>query len=151
MVESNVMVSAILESGGKAGKEMLVKATITNTGKELVNYNLNVVGYDEWASLVNIEPDTVLLCAGDSKEVLITFDVNKDVSGDKLFDIEVLSGDELVKEQAVSVFIEKSGFSFPGITGGVISKDNAYLWGIGILNIILVLVIIFVAIRVARK
>ena len=78
----------------------------------------------------------------------MTFDVKKDVSGEKTFNIEILSENELVLSQPVSVIIEKSGFSF---TGGVISGDNWYLWGIGAINFILIIVIIFVAIRVARK
>ena len=150
-IESIVSVYANLESGGKAGQELTVKAIITNLGNELVAYNLEISGEDEWASSVELSQSTIILDAGESKEVLITFDVNKDALGEQLFNIEVLEGEELILAQPVSVSIEKAGFSFPGITGGVISKDNWYLWGIGALNVILVLIIISIALKVMKK
>ncbi len=150
-VEQEVVVSAGLESGGKAGEELVIKAIITNTGSKLATYTLEVEGYTEWASLFNIEPSTVILGEGESKEVLITFNVNKDTLGDELFNIEVFSDKDLITKQPVSITIDKSGYQFPGITGSVIGGDNKYLWGIGLLNIILVIIIIIVAIRVARK
>lgn len=149
VVEPQVMVTASLESGGRAGEELIIKATITNTGSKLATYELNAVEYADWATLISVDPNTILVAAGESQDVLITFNANADVSGDKLFNIEVLSGDEVVAEQPVSVTIEKSGASF--ITGGIISGDNWYLWGIGALNIILVIVIILVAVKVAKK
>ncbi|MBA7671526.1 hypothetical protein ES703_79684 [subsurface metagenome] len=151
VVEPQVMVTASLESGGKAGQELVVRATITNTGDELVTYDLNVEGYTDWASSAELDQNTVILDAGDSKDVLITLDVNGNVSGDKMFNIEVLSGDELIIKQPVSIFIEESGFVFPGITGKIVSRDNWHLWGIGFLNVILILAIILVAVRVMKK
>ena len=49
--------------------------------------------------------------------------------------------------QPVSVFIEKSGFDLRGI----ISESNWYLWLIAALNAVLVIIIIVVAVRIARK
>ncbi len=152
VVEPQVSVFPSLESEVKAGGDLIVKATITNTGDELSLYKLNIANHDEWATLVNIEPSTIILDAGDSQDVLITFNINKDVSGDKLFNIEVLSDDELVITQPVSVTVEEQpGFNLPGITGNLISENNWYLWGIGALNVILILIIIIVALRVAKK
>jgi hypothetical protein len=146
--EPNAVISASLESGGKAGQPLVIKATIVNTGDDSTTFSINAAGYTEWASSAELSQSTVLLNAGDSINVLMTFDVKKDVSGEKTFNIEILSENKLVLSQPVSVIIEKSGFSF---TGGVISGDNWYLWGIGAINFILIIVIIFVAIRVARK
>jgi len=146
--EPNAVISASLESGGKAGQPLVIKATIVNTGDDSATFSINAAGYTEWASSAELSQSTVLLNAGDSINVLMTFDVKKDVSGEKTFNIEILSENKLVLSQPVSVIIEKSGFSF---TGGVISGDNWYLWGIGAINFILIIVIIFVAIRVARK
>ena len=148
-VEQKAVVSAEVESGGKAGEELIIKVTITNTGDELATYVLNAAAYTEWASSAELDETTIILNSGDSKEVLIIFDVSKDVSGDKTFDIEVLSGDELIVKQPVSVSIEKSGFSF--FTGNMISGENKYLWGIGALNIILIIIIILVALKFAKK
>jgi len=151
VVEPQVMVTATLESGGKAGEELVIKATVTNIGNNLVTYTLNAEEYDEWAELISIEPSTIILNEGESKDVLITFNVNKDVLGDKLFNIEVLSEDESVMKQPVSITIEKPGFGLSALTGNIISEGNWYLWGIGALNIILVIVIILVAVKVAKK
>jgi len=146
-----VLVTANLESGGNAGQELVVKATITNIGNKLSTYDLNVIGYDGWASSVELDKNKVILGEGESKDVLLTFDVKEGVAGDELFDLQLLSGGEVVLTKAISVPIESAGFSFPGITGSVISKDNWYLWGIGALNVILVIIIIFVAIKAIKK
>ncbi|MFW9873993.1 MAG: putative S-layer protein [Candidatus Thorarchaeota archaeon] len=152
VIEPQVSVFPSLESEAKAGEDLIVKATITNTGDKLSLYKLNIADYNEWATLVDVEPSTVILDAGDSQDVLITLNVNKDVSGDKLFNIEVLSDDEIVITQPVSTTIEEqSGLNFPGITGNLISGNNWYLWGIGALNVILIIIIIIVALRVAKK
>lgn len=145
-IEPTALVSAVLESGGKAGSQLVIKSTITNTGDKLVTYVLNAAGYAEWASTASLDQDTIALNAGDSKDVSFTFDVKKSAEGDKSFDIEILSGNELIVKQPVSVTIEKSGFSL-----GFIDDANWYLWGIGALNIILVVIIILVAMRVMKK
>ena len=45
--------------------------------------------------------------------------------------------------------IESSGF-LGSITGGAIS-ENGWVWGLGLLNLVLIIVIILVAMRVMRK
>ncbi len=144
---AEVLVSANLVSGGKAGQELVIRATITNTGDSLATYLLNAAGYTPWASSAEFDQSTVLLSAGSSQDVLITFNVNKDALGEHLFDLEVVSENELLAKQPVSVTITKAGW---GITGAAIG-GNWYLWGIGALNIILIIIIIIVAVRVARK
>ncbi len=148
--EPKALVSAVLQSGGNAGEKLIIKSTITNTGEEKTIYTLNIAGYTEWANSADLDKKIITLNQGDSDSVLITFDVKDDASGDYNFDIEVLSGSNLIIKQPASVTIEKpTGIS--GITGRVIGGENWYLWAIGALNIILVIVIIIVAIRVARK
>jgi len=146
--ESKVLVSAVLESGGKAGQDLVIRATVTNIGTQLTTYNLGAAGYADWANSVDIDQGIIVLNEDESKDVLFTFDVMKGASGDKLFDIEVLSDGELIVKQPVSVTIEgKSGIGF----GDAISSDNWYLWLIGALNIILVIIIIVVIVRITRK
>jgi len=144
-----VLVSAGLESGGKAGQALTVRATITNTRDELKSFTVNAAGFAQWASSFNVDRRSIVLGAGQSEDVLFTFDVNRDASGSQSFIIELVSENNQVTTQPVSVSIEgRSGFL--GLTGSATS-GSAYLWGIGILNIILVIVIIIVAVRVARK
>ena len=145
-------VFANLESESKAGEELVIKITVTNLGDDLTSYTLNAARYADWASSVNLDKTTLLLSSGSSENILFTFNVNEDASGEKEFDVEVLSGNELIVKQPVSVLIEESastGF-LSGLTGNVV-KGNAYLWGIGILNIVLVIIIVIVAIRISRK
>jgi hypothetical protein len=141
-------VAAVLESGGQAGKLMVVKATITNTGNKVAYYSLNVAGYTGWASSVTLDKSALTLNAGDSAEVLLNFNVDRDALGTNIFYLEVLSGDELIVNQPVQVEITKRTW---GITGNLISGDNKYIWGIGLLNLILIVLIIVIAVRIARK
>jgi len=150
-VSSSALISASLESGGKAGENLVVKATITNSGTSSATYTINAAGYAEWASSASIDQSIFTLDKGNSKEILITLAVNKDAVGQKQFNIEVISGNKLVATQPVQVEIQKTSSGFAGITGNVFADGNKYLWGIGILNVILIVFIIIVAIRVARK
>ncbi|MBU0894376.1 MAG: putative S-layer protein [Nanoarchaeota archaeon] len=145
----NVLVTAQLESGGQAGKELVVRATITNPSDVLAAYGLDVSGYSDWAELTDVNLKTLVLAPGDSGDALFTFIVNKGISGEQIFYIDVTSNNKLILSQPASVTIEKTGFA--GITGGIIGGGNAYLWGIGLLNIILVIIIIIVAVRVAKR
>jgi len=143
-------VSAVLESGGKAGEEMVVKATISNKGTTTATYTLNAAAYSTWASSASLSSSVLTLSPGNSEDVLITINVKDSASGDETFNIEVLSGNQLVKTQSVSVLVESksSGLSF--LSSGF-AGNNLYLWGLGILNIILILAVVLVVVRLMRK
>ncbi|MAH03837.1 hypothetical protein CMI39_03565 [Candidatus Pacearchaeota archaeon] len=142
---SEVLVSASLESSAKAGKELVVKSSISNTGDKLTTYIVKATGYANWASSVTQDLNTVVLGAGESRDVSFTFNVDQDALGNQLFNVEVISGDEVISKQPVSVLIEKSGFGL-GSFG-----DNKYLWGIGIINVILIVAIISMVIRIGKR
>lgn len=142
-------VTAVLESGGQAGKDMVVKVVITNTGKKTAYYSLNAAGYTGWASSVALDKTALTLNAGQSAEVLLTFQVNREALGVNLFTLEVISENKVVVSQPVQVEITKKKWSLFG--GNLFSGDNKYIWGIGILNIVLIVLIIIIAIRIARK
>ncbi len=88
----------------------------------------------------------------ESEDVVFTLDVKRDVKGTQNFDIEVLSGNEVVMTQPFSVSIqERTGF-FSGLTGAVTGVgDNWYLWVIGLVNLALVVGIVVVVIRILRR
>ncbi len=150
-LSSKATVSATLVSGGKAGEDLVISATVINSGTSQATFNLNAAGYSDWASSATLSKTAMVLNAGASDTATITLKIKDDASGDKSFNIEVLSGNAIVVTQPVTVTIEASspGF-FSRITGNAIG-GNAYLWGIGILNVILVIVIIIVAVRVAKS
>ena len=150
-VSSTALVSANLESGGKAGENLIVKSTIVNSGTRSATYTVKAASYAEWANSYSVDQTTFTLDAGASKEVLLRFDVKEDVSGEKQFNIEVISGNEIVATQPVQVEIEGTSSWFAGITGNALEDSNKYLWGIGILNVVLIIFIIIVAIKVAKK
>ena len=63
---------------------------------------------------------------------------------------EVVSGNHLVVQQPVSVSIEAK--KFMGFFTGAVTGGDAYLlWGLGLLNVILIVAIIIVVIRILRK
>ncbi len=145
-------VSATLESGGNAGEELVVRSTITNTGDETASYSINAAAFSGWASSANVNPRTFTLNSGESREVTVTLNVKSDASEEGVFNLEVLSEDELVLIQSVSVPISgQTGYLTGGVIDGIFDSNKSYLWLLGLLNVILVVVIIIVAVRVLRR
>src|SRR3990172_3596109 len=142
--EGEVSVVANIVSGGREGQELVVRATVTNTGDSQQTYSLNAAGFEDWASSFSLDTNSLTLGAGESGTVLVTLDVNDGAAGSRTFFLELVSEGQLVR-QPVTVSISGRG---AGITG-LITEGNWYLWGIGLLNIILVVVIIVVAVRIA--
>jgi len=149
---SSALISAKLESESKAGKEMVVKTTITNTKSNSVTYLVDVSGYSEWATLTSIEPSTLIINSGESKEVMITLKPNKDAAGTKNFDIvlSTTSGSEKIV-QSVSTTIESAGL-LSGTLGNVFSgTSSAYKIGAILLSIGVVVVIVIIAVRLFKS
>lgn len=152
--ESKASLSANLESSAKAGEQLIVKTVIKNTGEEISTYTINTDGYSSWATLNNIDQTTFTLNAGESKEIKITLDVNKEVSGENRFYIEAFSQGKTVLKQPIAISIEEAEpeetnmFSyFTKLT----ENNNWHLWAIGGVNLILIIAIIIVAFKVAKK
>ena len=146
-----VSVAANLQSQAKSGQELDVLATFVNTGSKSTTYTLDLTDYSDWASLISMDKNSVTLNAGDSQNVLIKLKVNDGISGSQKLTLNVKDGNKVLA-QPISVSVEK-GFSFPNLTGFItgLGGDNWYLWGIGALNLILVVIIIAVALRVVKK
>ena len=90
-----------------AGKEMVVKITITNNNRDETLYSLNLDDYKDWATLRSIGGDVLRLNPGESANVNVTFNINKKVSGNKLFTLNIFSSDDkLVKSQQIGVSIK---------------------------------------------
>lgn len=142
-----------LESAAKAGQELDIQATIVNTDTTSDTFNLALNGYDSWASLISMGQTSVTLAPGASQNVLIKLNVSNGISGNQNLNIVLTQGVKtLTQPVAVSVAQESNALS--GITGalsGLNGSGNLYLWGIGALNVILILIIIMVVIRVSKK
>lgn len=143
----SVIISANLESGGYVGEPLVIKAMITNTGDEEGTFLINIADYISWANSADLNKETIILDSGDSEEIMITFDVKPEAVGDQLFKIQVVTDQQIIADQPVSVTIEGKETTGISTTFG----DSWYLWLIGALNVILIIIIIVVAVRLARK
>jgi hypothetical protein len=141
-------VSASLDSEAKEGEKLIIKTTILNTGENSAMYSVTPTGYSLWASSATIDIPTFTLNAEESKQVIITLQVREDASGENYFNIEVVSGEQIVKNQPVTVIIESKSV-FSSISD--LTKGKNLIWVIGFINVLLVIVIIVVAVKVSRK
>jgi len=141
----NASVNALLQEGGKAGEPLIIKTTITNTGTKVTTYALVTTGFEKWASAVEISQNNFALVPGESRDVLLTFNVNKDVSGDQLLNLETYSDVGLISTQPISISIEKAGLNLSNL----FEKGN--ITGFIILNVILIIIIILVVVKIVKR
>jgi len=130
-----------------AGRELVVKATVENTGTVKTAYTMSVTGNSLWSEVTAVDPETFTLEAGESKEVTIYFDVDSDAKGEKEFTIKADYGTG-VESQKVLVTVEE------GISAGPFMnhlRDNWFIYTIVLVNLILIIIIIVVARRIARR
>jgi len=150
--EAEVIISASLDPADQSvipGREVSIKAILTNTGEAVTDYQIILTDYEDWASSANVEPATITIEAGETGEAIIFITPNKDALGEKQFTIQILYNG-LIKEQEVQLTIGSAGI----LTGWAIGegfRENWFIWTIAALNILLVLIIIIIAARIARK
>ncbi len=125
-----------------AGKQVIIKATIKNTGEEATTYLISIFGHSSWSSLSAIDPQTLTLDAGESKDVSIYLDVDDDAEGDKEFTIKATYGEQIT-EQRIELSVGK-GVSLTGAAVGEHIKENWFIYVIVVINIILIIAIIAV-------
>ena len=128
-------ITASLDSDSEVGKELIITATIQNTGKD-GNFVISASGYESWAELISIEPQalsinengvgTVIIKLNPTKEGIQTFKINSIVDGQ-------------LTEQQVSVNIAKKTGLFGPLEGALLYVTIA---------IIVILVLIFVTLIV---
>lgn len=147
-------VSASLESEAVAGEEVIISTKITNTDNQRVSYDVSASGYTNWAESVEISDENFYLDSEESKDINLTFKVKEDASGEQDFNIDVSSDGEIIKTQEVAIdFGEKQGF-WSSITGAFVSDGQGIDWTIWLIvaiNIILVIAIIIVALKLAKR
>lgn len=140
-------VSAKLETEAIAGKEMIIKSSVTNKGTTPVTYTIVAENYEAFGKLESITPEVVALQAGETKEIEFKFSLNKEALGENSFNIVVNQNNKAAEIQPVLVTIEKSTFS----VSDVIKNKNAQIAGIVLLNVILVLAIVLVARKILKR
>ncbi len=142
---TDTIIAAELESEARAGTQLVVKSTITNSGTASRVYTINARDYDAWAILDEISDESFTLDAGQSKEITLTFTVNDDANGPQTFDIQAAS-EGRVQVQEVEVEIESARKKF-----SIDFKGNSMIWIIGLINLALIILIIVVAVRIAKR
>lgn len=140
-------ISASLDSEARAGSTMAITTTIKNLGSNQSTFVIDVSGYDSWAVLNSISDRMLTLNAGESKDVTVSFDVNKDASGEQTFTIESKSGTK-IDSKTVAVEVAK-GSMLSSLTESF--KSKTVLWIIGAINAVLIVLIIYLAVRIFRK
>jgi len=131
-----------------AGKQVIIKSTILNTGDVETTYAISVYGNSAWSSLTSIEPQSITLDSGESKEVAIILQIDKDVEGDKEFTIKTDYNDKTT-EQKVALSITKTEIGFDKIADHL--KTNWFIYAIVIVNLILIIAIISVVKRMVSS
>lgn len=152
-IVQSALITAELESDAVAGEPLTIKGTLKNTGDSETTYTLSVTGYSSWASLNKIEPQTITLKAGESKDFDISLNINEDIEGEQFFTIKAGYNGQTT-EQEVSVTLEAAQGAVSGITGAAITeniKKNWFIWVIVVINIILIVAIIAVARRIVTS
>ncbi len=124
-----------------AGKELIIDAALKNTGTDSSTWTLSTVGNSAWSSLVSIEPQTLSLAAGASKNIIIKLNLDSAAEGDKEFTIRAISGDKTV-EQKVALSIVKPSASGNAFVQHI--RANWFIYVIILVNIILIIAIISV-------
>lgn len=137
-------ISASLDSEAKAGQDMTVTATIKNLGNSTASFIVNAKGFDSWATLNEVSPRTISLAPGESSDVTISLKAKNSAAGSESFVIEALANGK-AESRTVEVSVESGS----GLSG--LFKNNALVWVIGIINLVLIILIIVVAVKLSRR
>jgi hypothetical protein len=148
LTASSVRITAKLSSDTPeaiAGEQVIITAKLENTGTTTDLYTISVSGNTVWSSLSEIDPESVIIPAGESREVDITLVLDTEAEGDKEFTIKAAK-DGKTTEQKVLLSITKQAAT-TGITGSAIIeniKANGFIYAIVLINLILIIAIILV-------
>lgn len=141
-----------LESDPMENEEFDLRVLLINNAYTQHDFTLEVDGYYEWAELVSINESRLTVESEGSGYSFVTLKAKENSAGEQSFVINVYSNDELIATQPVVLEVEEAKGFFSSIaTGSVINEENWHLWGLGFLNLIVVIAIIVVAVRLMKK
>lgn len=126
------------------GDKIVVNAVIRNPSKELMTVLLGASGYQSWSTLESISERTFTLAGGEQKDVRFTLIPTDDASGEEQFTITANSNGAVITRPVTVEFAENESWSFD-------FKGNTMLWVFGIVNLLLIILIIVVAVRIASR
>lgn len=132
-----------------AGKQVAIRANIKNTGLSETTYVVTVLGNSLWSELDAIEPSSMTLQPGASKDVSIILTIDDTASGEKDFTIRT-TYDGKMTEQVISLAVEKAEDTSTPVEFNALAdhiKKNWFIYVIILVNIILIIAIVSVVRR----
>lgn len=127
-----------------AGKRVVIRATLENTGDTAGAYTVSVFGNSAWSNLDSVTPSTLTLNIGESRVVDIVLTVDSDAEGENMLTIKASPTDgSTPTEKQVSLQVKAE--AEPELDEvGEHFKNNWFIYVIIIINIILIIAIIAV-------
>ncbi len=129
-----------LESETIIGKQVTIKATVTNNGDDN-NFVISTSDLESWASSVSIYPLTASIKKGESADITITFIPT--ASGEHTFKINAISSGQTISQSAVINIKDE-----PSIFAGI---NNTTLYIIAGIAVVLILIFLTLIVRVSRR
>ena len=134
-------ISIDLESETIINKQVIIKATITNTGADN-DFVISTSGLELWAESISISPLTVSIDKGKSAEIIITFVPTE--AGEHTFKINAIVNGETISQSAIINIKGESQSLFTGIS-------NTMLYTIAGIVAVLILIFLALIVRVSRR
>jgi len=134
-------ISASLDSEAKVGEELVIIATVINNGEE-GDFDITVTGYESWAELVSISPQSLSLDEDEEGTVVITFLPNDE--GVQTFDVNAIYDGE-AHNQAVSVSISEDE------KGLFTDMNKTVLYGVAGIAALVILILLTLIVKVSRR
>lgn len=129
-----------------AGKEMVVKVNVRNNDVKNATFTISADGFSNWANLKTVDPQNFVLGSGQSKDIYLTFDLLSSSAGDQTFNLIVTGNNYVLANKPVSVTVQEGS-----VFSNLFKNFDWTVWGIIILNLILLIAIIIVARRVLKR
>ena len=129
-----------------SGKDMVVKVTVKNEDSKNATFSVSANGFSSWATLKTVDPENFILQPAEPKDVYLTFALKDSSAGDQQFNLLVTGNGDVLVNQPVSVTVQQGS-----ALNNLFQNTNWELWGIIILNVILLIAIIIVARRVLKR
>lgn len=133
-------ITANLESLSELGTELTVKALITNNGEQN-DFIISVSGFEAWADLVSVTPQTATVNKGEFQEVIIK--LMPKVAGTQSFKIQTIVDGE-PHFQSISLNIKEAPSIFKDIS-------NTVLYLIVGIAALLFLIFIVLVVKISKR
>lgn len=127
------------------GNQVVVEATVKNTGSVSTTYNMAVSGNTQWSKVANIDPQSFTLDVGESKKVSIYLDINKDATaGDEQFTITANYAGTSTNQKVLLPLEE-------GLTQDKILNHLRTYWYVYVIALITLILLIIIIVLLARR